>query len=70
MRKGEKVDHIVPRLANYLNFLAYLVSVSYACPVFLMPAQCFLCPLFHIGYLAAENASGGSYAPVVLMPRL
>ncbi len=36
MRKGEKVDHVVPTLDNYLRFLAYLVSVSYA-PVFLMP---------------------------------
>jgi hypothetical protein len=34
--KGEVVVHIVPTTANYLRFLAYLVSVSYAL-VFLMP---------------------------------
>jgi hypothetical protein len=39
MRKGEMVDHIVPTLANYLRFLAYLLSVSYA--------LVFLCPIFH-----------------------
>ncbi len=35
MSKGEEVDHFVPTLANYLRFLADLVSVSNA-PVFLM----------------------------------
>jgi hypothetical protein len=35
-RKREKVIHIVPRTANYLRFLAFLVRGSYA-PVFLMP---------------------------------
>ncbi len=34
-RKREKVIHIVPRTANYLRFLAFLVSGSYA-PVVLM----------------------------------
>jgi hypothetical protein len=36
VRKGEAVVHIVPTTANYLRFLDFLVSVSYA-PVFLMP---------------------------------
>jgi hypothetical protein len=30
------VDHVIPTLAKYLRFLAYLVSVSYA-QAFLMP---------------------------------
>ncbi len=36
MRKRENVIHIIPRTANYLRFLAFLVSGSYA-PVVLMP---------------------------------
>ncbi len=35
-RKREAVVHIVPMTANYLSFLAFFVSVSYAA-VFLMP---------------------------------
>jgi hypothetical protein len=35
-RKGETVVHIIPTTANYLRFLAFLVSGSYA-PVVLMP---------------------------------
>jgi hypothetical protein len=33
----EKVIHIVPRTANYLRFLAYLVSGLYALVLMLMP---------------------------------
>ncbi len=36
--KGEAVAHIVPTTANYLRFLAILVSGAYA-PVVLMPRQ-------------------------------
>ncbi len=36
LRKGEAAVHIVPTTANYLRFLAILVSVSNA-PAFLMP---------------------------------
>jgi hypothetical protein len=38
VRKGEAVVHIVPTTANYLRFLAILVSGAYA-PVVLMPRQ-------------------------------
>ncbi len=44
-RKREKVIYIVPRTANYLRFLAFLVSGSYA-PVVLMP-RWFVCPVFY-----------------------
>jgi hypothetical protein len=36
VRKGEAVVHIIPTTANYLRFLALLVSGAYA-PVVLMP---------------------------------
>ena len=38
VRKGEAVVHIVPTTANYLRFLAILVSGAYA-PVVLMPRR-------------------------------
>jgi hypothetical protein len=38
VRKGEAVVHIVPMTANYLRFLAILVSGAYA-PMVLMPRR-------------------------------
>jgi hypothetical protein len=41
---------MVPTTANYLRFLAFLVSVSYA-PMFLMPRLLWYLPILLVGYV-------------------